>query len=124
MTLQKAVPKPTKRARERPSSPARSLRVRLAEAEQALEAISAGEVDALVVPGPAGARVFTLEGADRGYRILMDAMSEGVATVTEQGLISYCNVRFTESSERDRSSPSGTPSPGSWRRRTSHDSRR
>ena len=24
----------------------------------------------------------------------MEAMSEGVATVTEQGLVSYCNARF------------------------------
>jgi PAS domain S-box-containing protein len=95
------VPKPTATpamaAREKKSSSwggGRSLRAKLNEAEQALAAIRTGEVDALVVGGPTGERVFTLEGAERGYRLLMEAMSEGVATLTEQGLITYCNARF------------------------------
>jgi signal transduction histidine kinase len=78
-----------------PPFPGRSLRLRLTEAEQTLAAIRAGEVDALVVGGPTGERLFTLEGAEHGYRILMEAMSEGVATVNEHGLITYCNARFT-----------------------------
>jgi PAS domain S-box-containing protein len=76
------------------SGAGRSLRTRLSEAEQTLAAIRTGEVDALVVGGPAGERVFTLEGAEHGYRVLMEAMSEGVATLTDQGLITYCNARF------------------------------
>jgi PAS domain S-box-containing protein len=76
------------------SGAGRSLRVKLAEAEQTLAAIRSDEVDALVVGGPTGERVFTLEGAQHSYRILMEAMSEGVATLTEQGLITYCNARF------------------------------
>ncbi len=72
----------------------RSLRAKLDEAEQTLAAIRTGEVDALVVGGPTGERVFTLEGAQHCYRILMEAMSEGVATLTEQGTITYCNARF------------------------------
>ena len=90
--------KPPVRAREKrdaPSAAAGSLRARLTEAEQTLAAIRAGDVDALVVGGPAGERVFTLEGAENGYRVLMDAMSEGVATLTERGLVTYCNLRFT-----------------------------
>jgi signal transduction histidine kinase/CheY-like chemotaxis protein len=79
---------------KRSAAAGRSLRVRLDEAEETLRAIRAGEVDALVVGGAAGERVFTLEGAQDGYRILMEAMSEGVATLTLQGLITYCNVRF------------------------------
>jgi PAS domain S-box-containing protein len=75
-------------------STARSLRAKLDEVEQTLAAIRTGEVDALVVVGPAGERVFTLEGAEHSYRVLMEAMSEGVATLTEHGLISYCNARF------------------------------
>ena len=46
------------------------LRARLAEAEETLRAIRSGEVDAIVVSGPDGNRVFTLEGADTPYRIL------------------------------------------------------
>jgi PAS domain S-box-containing protein len=81
------------RTRARRASP-RSLRTRLEEAEQTLQAIRSGEVDAIVVDGPDGDRVFTLKGADHDYRVLMDEMSEGVATLTEGGLISYCNQRF------------------------------
>src|ERR1700737_815851 len=81
------------RVRKRGASP-RSLRTRLEEAEQTLQAIRSGEVDAIVVDGPHGDRVFTLKGADHDYRVLMDEMSEGVATLTEGGLISYCNQRF------------------------------
>jgi PAS domain S-box-containing protein len=90
-----ATPAMAVRGRESSSSGVgRSLRAKLSEAEQTLAAIRTGEVDALVVGGPAGDRVFTLEGAEHGYRILMEAMSEGVATLTEQGLITYCNARF------------------------------
>jgi signal transduction histidine kinase len=86
---------PTTPARVKRSPAAgRSVRTRLDEAEETLRAIRAGEVDALVVGGAAGAHVFTLEGAQDGYRILMEAMSEGVATLTSQGLITYCNARF------------------------------
>jgi PAS domain S-box-containing protein len=78
----------------KPSVAVRSLRARLEEAEQALQAIRTGDVDALVVGGPAGTRLFTLEGAEHRYRVVMEAMSEGVATVNEQGLVTYCNARF------------------------------
>lgn len=72
----------------------RTLRIRLDEAERTLAAIRTGEVDGLVVGGPGSERLFTRQGTEHGYRVLMDAMSEGVATVTEQGLITYCNARF------------------------------
>jgi signal transduction histidine kinase/CheY-like chemotaxis protein len=84
----------TRTPTERPWDVVRSLRARLHEAEQALAAIRAGEVDAVVVGGPEGERVFTLEGAEHGYRVLLEAMSEGVATLTEQGIVTYCNARF------------------------------
>ena len=72
----------------------RPLRERLEEAEQTLQAIRSGEVDAIVVGGPQGDRVFTLTGADHDYRVLMDEMSEGVATLAGNGIVSYCNQRF------------------------------
>jgi signal transduction histidine kinase/CheY-like chemotaxis protein len=94
MTLPESVAPPTTLAPEKPVA-RRSLRARLDEAERTLAAIGTGEVDALVVGGPTGERVFTLEGAEHGYRVLMEAMSEGVATLTAQGLITYCNARFS-----------------------------
>ncbi|MFL5293420.1 MAG: PAS domain S-box protein [Myxococcales bacterium] len=82
------------RAPRKPSGAYRALRKRLDEAEQTLEAIRLGKVDAIVVGGPSGDRVFTLAGADHDYRVLMDEMSEGVATLGKGGLVSYCNARF------------------------------
>jgi PAS domain S-box-containing protein len=72
------------------------LRQRLEEAEETLHAIRNGEVDALVVSGPNGDNVFTLSGADRPYRVLIEAMSEGALTLSEDGTILYSNTRFAE----------------------------
>jgi PAS domain S-box-containing protein len=73
-----------------------ALRLRLEEAEQALEAIRTGQVESLVVEGPNGPRIFSLEGADHSYRVLVEAMSEGAVTLGEDGTILYCNTRFAE----------------------------
>jgi PAS domain S-box-containing protein len=72
------------------------LRLRLDEAEQALEAIRTGQVESLIVDGPDGPRIFSLEGADHAYRVLVEAMKEGAATFGENGTILYCNARFAE----------------------------
>jgi PAS domain S-box-containing protein len=72
----------------------RKLRERLREAEQTLRAIRSGEVDAIVVGGPQGDRVFTLEGGQRDYRVLMDETSEGIATLGKGSLVTYCSQRF------------------------------
>jgi hypothetical protein len=48
------------------------LSARLEEAEETLSAIHRGEVDAVIVAGPAGNNVFTLQGADRAYRIFLE----------------------------------------------------
>jgi len=70
------------------------LLLRLREAEETLEAIRAGEVDAVVVAGPAGQQVYTLENADRPYRVLVEQMQEGAVTLSADGTILYCNRRF------------------------------
>src|ERR1700743_704984 len=67
---------------------------RLREAEETLEAIRTGEVDAVVIAGPAGQQVYTLENADRPYRVLVEQMQEGAVTLTDSGVILYCNERF------------------------------
>jgi len=72
------------------------LRTRLAEAEETLEAIRSGEVDALVVGGADGEQIYTLRGADHPYRLLLQEMNEGAATVMADGTILYCNKRFAE----------------------------
>ncbi|MFL6234437.1 MAG: ATP-binding protein [Thermoanaerobaculia bacterium] len=72
------------------------LRARLLEAEETLRAIRRGEVDALVVEGSRGDQIYTLKGADHSYRIFLEAMHEGAATLTADGVILYCNRRFAE----------------------------
>ena len=65
---------------------------RLADAEETLRAIRTGEVDALVVGGDSlAAQVFTLSGADRPYRMFVENMRDGAATVSSAGIILYGN---------------------------------
>lgn len=71
------------------------LRLRLAEAEETLEAIRTGQVDAVVVHGPQGPAVYTLTGAERVYRLLVEAMNEGALVLSPDGSITYCNHTFS-----------------------------
>ena len=71
-----------------------SLRARLDEAEDTLRAIRSGEVDALVVSGVDGEHIFTLNGAERMYRMLIEDMNEGALTLAPDGVILYANRRF------------------------------
>ena len=68
------------------------LLLRLEEAEEALRALRAGEVDA-VVAGDED-RVYTLEIPDHTYRLLVEQMPHAAATLTEDGSIIHCNRRF------------------------------
>jgi len=64
----------------------------ITEAEDTLRAISAGEVDAFVVSdGRPGPRVYTLSTADRSYRMFVENMRDGAATLSSSGLIVYAN---------------------------------
>jgi PAS domain S-box-containing protein len=67
---------------------------RLREAEELVNAIRSGEVDALVVSGPQGDRVYTLTGAEHTYRVMVEAMNEGAVTLTADGTIIYSNGSF------------------------------
>ena len=68
------------------------LREKLAEYEQTLRAIRAGEVDALMIgPVPGQEQVYTLTSADRPYRNFVESMSDGAATVSVGGLVLYAN---------------------------------
>jgi len=92
--------KPTKRTAPDPTVrlKARIARLleRLATAEGTLEAIHLGHVDALVVQGPDGDQIFTLEGADHRYRQLVETMNEGALLLDVEGIIVYANARFAQ----------------------------
>jgi PAS domain S-box-containing protein len=68
------------------------LRQRLREAEELIEAIRTGAVDALAVQGAEGPRIFTLEGADQGYRTLIEQMNEGAMLLSDDATVLYCNA--------------------------------
>ena len=89
----KTVPRPHS-SRPAPSRELADLRARLAEAEQTLRAIRNGEVDAVVVAGKQGPRVFTLDGAEHAYRVLIESMNEGALTLTSDAVILYANQCF------------------------------
>ena len=66
----------------------------LREANETLDAIHSGDVDAVVVGGASGQIVYTLENADRPYRVLVEQMKEGAVTMNGDGLVLYCNQAF------------------------------
>src|SRR6187401_2643601 len=70
------------------------LQERLEEAEQLIEAIRAGEVDAFAIRHQDASEVFTLQSGDYAYRVLIEELSEGAVNVTEEGMIVYTNPCF------------------------------
>jgi two-component system, NarL family, sensor kinase len=70
------------------------LRARVAETDATLRAIRSGEVDSVVVAGKQGPQVFTLEGAEHTYRVLIESMNEGALTLTADKMILYANQCF------------------------------
>ncbi len=65
---------------------------RAEDAEETLRAIRAGEADALVISD----RVYTLESADQAYRILVEQVQEGLATLQPDGMILYANQHLAK----------------------------
>ena len=84
------------------------LRRSLEEAEQALRAIRAGEVDAVLV-GADREQVYTLETPDNPYRLLVAQVPHPAVTLTDDGSIISCNRRFAELLQRTPTSLHGRP---------------
>jgi two-component system, NarL family, sensor kinase len=70
------------------------LRARVRELEETFLAIQRGQVDAVVVNGTEGVHVFTLQGAEHPYRILVESMNDGAATLDKDGTVLYANASF------------------------------
>ncbi len=79
-----------------PSGRHTTLLARLKTAEDTLRAIQSGEVDALMVSSHRGRQAVSLKGGEPAYRLLVEAMSEGAATLSEDGTVLYCNRRLAE----------------------------
>jgi len=89
-------PSPSKLPSSTPPEKQTDLLARLETAEETLRAIQSGEVDALMVSGRRGEQVVSLKGGEPAYRMLVEAMSEGAATLSRNGAVLYCNRRFAE----------------------------
>ena len=85
------------------------LRARLMEAEEAIEIIRGGGVDAVIVGGPSGQQIYSITNADRPYRLLIEQMKEGAVTLSNEGVVLYCNEAFAASLERSAGQISGRP---------------
>jgi PAS domain S-box len=72
------------------------LRSQLEEANDTIEAIRTGQVDALVVKDKNGHQLYTLKSADQTYRVFIEKMKEGAVTLNSKGIILYSNSRFAD----------------------------
>ncbi len=66
------------------------------ESREIVLAIRRGRVDALVIEGSEGEQVLTLQGSDHPYRVLVETINDGVATLDPDGTILFVNNRFAE----------------------------
>ena len=72
------------------------LRERLAEVEEALLAVRAGQVDALVVGAVGDEKVAVFSGAMLPYRVMVENLGEGAATLTREGTFLFANHQLAE----------------------------
>jgi len=70
------------------------LRLQLQEANDTIDAIRSGEVDALFVNNGKEHQLYTLRTADHTYRVFIEQMKEGAVTVNQDGIILYSNSQF------------------------------
>jgi two-component system, NarL family, sensor kinase len=87
---------PKKEKRSGPVTQLEELHWRVAELEETLRAIRMGEVDAVLISGPEGERVFTLQGAEHPYRVMVETIDEGAATLAGDGAVLYANRSFAK----------------------------
>jgi len=69
---------------------------RLQAAKASLSAIPSEGLDGLVLFGRSKPQIVTLQGGESAYHMLVEAMSEGAATLSTDGVVLYCNRRFSE----------------------------
>ena len=70
------------------------LRIQLEEANDTIDAIRTGQVDALIVKDAEGHQLYTLKTADQTYRVFIEKMNEGAVTLNKDNTILYSNSRF------------------------------
>ena len=84
------------------------VRAQLREAQQTIEAIRGGGIDSLMIGPPGQEQVYALVSADRPYRLIVEAMNEGAATVSPRGVILNANARLAAMTGRSAAHLVGT----------------
>jgi PAS domain S-box-containing protein len=84
------------------------VRAQLRELQQTIEAIRTGSVDSLMIGPPGQEQVYALASADRPYRLIVEAMNEGAATVSTRGVILDANPRLGSMTGQDGTELVGT----------------
>lgn len=72
------------------------LKQKLREAEETIDFIKRGNVDACVGLNNKGLKIYTETTADKTYRILIEKMNEGAVTLNKDGTVFYSNSRFAK----------------------------
>jgi PAS domain S-box-containing protein len=70
------------------------VQAQLREAHETIEAIRGGGVDSLVSGLSGDEQLYSLASADRPYRLIVEAMNEGAATISPRGVILGANARL------------------------------
>jgi PAS domain S-box-containing protein len=70
------------------------LKSRLEEAQDVIQAIRNGEVDAVIVKKGSEPQLYTLKSADHTYRVFIEKMNDGAVTLNQAGIVLYCNSSF------------------------------
>jgi signal transduction histidine kinase len=74
----------------------KELKAKLFEVNNIIDSIKEGAIDALVVNIDGTPNIYSLETADYTYRILIEKFGEGALSITEDGLILFCNDYFSK----------------------------
>ena len=85
------------------------LRAHIARLEEELTAIRGGGIDSVIVGPPGAEQIYTIMGADRSYRAIVEGMGEGAAAVSERGIVLYANRQLADLLGRDRPTLVGSP---------------
>lgn len=79
-----------------------ALRREIGALTATLKAIRTGGIDAVIIPGTGEDELYMLSSADRPYRVIVEEMGDGAATISERGILLYANQRFADLLRRDR----------------------
>ena len=85
-----------KRSLQKKLDSVQALKHSLIESREIVHAIRNGRIDALVVDGQQGEQVVVLQGAEHPYRVLVESINDGAATLDSHGTVLYSNKRFAD----------------------------